>query len=231
MSATLTHWVPGEACCDAVWERAYARFETPVQEIAKFRARAKRLGFDAWPRDSQIVDLFCGRGNGLRALEDLGFTNLEGVDLSPSLLEQYTGKAKLYVGDCRKLDLPDASRDAFIVQGGLHHLPTLPDDLDAVLAEVRRVLRPSGKFALVEPWLTPMLRGVHWVCESPLRHLSGKVDALASMIDRERTTYEAWLGQPKLVLASLSRHFEPIISRERFGKLEFVGRPKAAGNS
>jgi SAM-dependent methyltransferase len=229
MSATVTHWVPGSACCDEVWERAYARFETPTEEIAKFRTRAHRLGIDQWPRNAQLVDLFCGRGNGLRALEELGFTRLEGVDLSPSLLEQYTGPAKLYVGDCRELSLPDASRDAFIVQGGLHHLPTLPDDLNAVLGEVRRVLRPDGKFALVEPWLTPLLRGVHLACESPLRRVFEKLDALSSMIDRERTTYEAWLGQPSLVLSCLERHFEPLIVRKRFGKLEFVGRPRPIG--
>ena len=41
--------MPGAACCDEVWERAYARFETPAEEIAKFRTRAHRLGIDQWP--------------------------------------------------------------------------------------------------------------------------------------------------------------------------------------
>ena len=64
------------------WEAAYLRFETPEQEIQKFIRRLHHLGAEEWPRDSEIVELFCGRGNGLHALERLGFTRLEGVDLS-----------------------------------------------------------------------------------------------------------------------------------------------------
>src|SRR6266567_7238750 len=70
------------------WEAAYLRFETPEQEIHKFIARLKRLRARQWPRDAEIVELFCGRGNGLIALQLLGFTRLEGVDLSPRLLAQ-----------------------------------------------------------------------------------------------------------------------------------------------
>ena len=71
------------------WEAAYLRFETPEQEIQKFMKRLRKLGADEWPRDSEIVELFCGRGNGLHALERLGFRRLEGADLSPRLLAQY----------------------------------------------------------------------------------------------------------------------------------------------
>ncbi len=56
------------------------------------------------------------RGNGLVALERLGFTHIEGVDLSPRLLEQYKGPAKCTVADCRKLPFPDLSKDVLIVQ-------------------------------------------------------------------------------------------------------------------
>ena len=76
------------------WEAAYLRFETPEQEIQKFMKRLRKLGADDWPRDCEIVELFCGRGNGLHALERMGFRRLEGVDLSPRLLAQYRGKAK-----------------------------------------------------------------------------------------------------------------------------------------
>jgi hypothetical protein len=65
------------------------------------------------------VELFCGRGSGLHALGELGFTKLEGVDLSASLIEQYDGSAKLYVGDCRGLPFGAQSKDIVIIQGGL----------------------------------------------------------------------------------------------------------------
>src|ERR1700675_2296433 len=79
------------------WEAAYLRFETPRQEIEKFMALLQKLGASAWPRDAEIVELFCGRGKGLSALQQLGFTRVEGVDLSPRLVAQYKGSAKCTV--------------------------------------------------------------------------------------------------------------------------------------
>src|SRR5258708_13915839 len=91
------------------WEAAYLRFETPEEEIRKFIARLNRLGAPQWPRNAEIVELFCGRGNGLIALQRLGFTRLEGVDLSPRLLAQFNGSAKGKVTDCRKHPFSDRS--------------------------------------------------------------------------------------------------------------------------
>jgi ubiquinone/menaquinone biosynthesis C-methylase UbiE len=93
------------------WEEAYTRFETPEEEIRKFVGRLNKLGQAEWRRDAQIVDIFSGRCNGIRALERLGFTNLEGVDISPNLLSYYDGKARLYTADCRELPFEDKSRD------------------------------------------------------------------------------------------------------------------------
>jgi SAM-dependent methyltransferase len=150
------------------WEAAYLRFETPEEEIQKFTGRLNRLGAREWPRDAEIVELFSGRGNGLTALERLGFTRLEGVDLSPRLIVEYKGSAKCTVADCRHLPFADGSKDVLIVQGGLHHLPNLPDDLDQTFSEMQRVLRKSGRVLFVEPWRTPFLTFVHFVSEIPL---------------------------------------------------------------
>ena len=211
--------------CDAVWEAAYLRFETPAEEICKFQKRLKQLGADDWSRNSRIAELFCGRGNGLVALEKLGFTSLKGVDLSAALVSQYRGPGNCYVADCRALPFEDQSLDVAIVQGGLHHLPTLPDDLARVLCEVRRVLTPGGRFVVVEPWKTPFLDCVHRVCNSPLVcRCSQRIEALATMIEHERETYEQWLGMPVEILQLLQVHFEPLQLRTRWGKLFFHGR-------
>ena len=208
------------------WEAAYLRFETPEQEIRKFVKRLRALGVNKWPRDAEIVELFCGRGNGLRALQSLGFTRVEGVDLSARLVAQYQGNARCYVGDCRQLPFADQSKDALIVQGGLHHLLSLPDDLERTLAEMHRVLRKDGRVVLVEPWLTPFLRFAHFACESPTaRRLSNKVDALAVMIQHERRTYEQWLSQPDVILQVVRKHFVPIQQSVAWGKWSFVGKP------
>jgi SAM-dependent methyltransferase len=216
---------PDTATQPNAWEAAYLRFETPEQEVRKFRRRLLGMGSARWRRDWQIVELFCGRGSGLRALHDLGFTQVEGIDLSPVLAGQYSGPGKIVVGDCRRLPFADESRDLLIVQGGLHHLPTLPQDLDETLAESVRILRPGGRFVVVEPWLTPFLRGVHAVCRAPLaRRLSDRIDALATMIEHERTTYEQWLAKPDVVRASLERRFVIEFETVGWGKLSVVGR-------
>ena len=150
----VRHVAAGQLCCDPEWEAAYKRFETPEQEIAKFIGRLRRFGFDSLDRESRIVEIFCGRGNGLVALEQMGFQNLEGVDLSDSLLEEYRGPAKLHLADCLDLPLEESSYDVVIVQGGLHHLPKMPNDLDRSLEGVRRILKPDGKFYVLQGSIT-----------------------------------------------------------------------------
>jgi ubiquinone/menaquinone biosynthesis C-methylase UbiE len=213
--------------CDAAWEAAYLRFETAEQEIRKFQKRLKCLGADNWPADSRIAEFFCGRGNGLVALERLGFTSLHGADLSAALVAQYRGSAKCHVADCRKLPFADQSLDVAIVQGGLHHLSTLPDDLASVVSEVNRVLVHGGRFVVVEPWRTPFLDFVHFLCNNSLaKRASGRVEALATMIEHERETYDRWLDMPDMILQVLEEYFEPVQQETRWGKLYFVGISK-----
>ena len=56
------------------WEDAYLRFETKEQEIKKFKSRLVKMGCQEWPVESRIFELFCGRGSGLHALDELGFS-------------------------------------------------------------------------------------------------------------------------------------------------------------
>ena len=209
------------------WEEAYLRFERPEQEIEKFLVRLRRLGAAAWPKETRIVELFCGRGNSLRAWEQLGFRNLEGVDLSPRLIAKYHGPAKCYVADCRHLPFADASKDAAVVQGGLHHLVQLPEDLEQTFAEIRRVLTSDGRVLFVEPWRTPFLTLVHFLSEKhAVRRLSTKFDALATMIEHERQTYEQWLNQPRQISALAQKYFVPLHVSCNWGKWNFVGKPR-----
>jgi ubiquinone/menaquinone biosynthesis C-methylase UbiE len=218
---------PQTAASPDPWEAAYLRFETPDQEIRKFIGRLRKLGATQWPRDSQIVELFCGRGNGLHALHRLGFVHLEGVDLSPRLIAQYHGPATCAVADCRRLPFPDRSRDVLIVQGGLHHLPNLRQDLQQTFAEMHRVLRRTGRVMIVEPWSTPFLAFAHAVSENWLaRRLWQKLDALAVMTYYERRTYEQWLSQPRAITELARTYFTPIHESFAWGKWNFAGTPR-----
>lgn len=223
------YWTEPRECCDAAWEAAYGRFETPDEERRKFARRLRRFGVEAWPRTLEIVEIFCGRGSGLEAWRRLGFSRLEGVDISENLLAQHGGDARLYVGDCRRLGFADESRDVICVQGGLHHLPVLPEDLTATVAEAWRVLRPGGRLVVVEPWTTPFLTAIHAACRSrTLRRASRKLDALACMIDHERESYFNWLSRPAEIMAGLTARFRPEVSRTAWGKLSWLGRKPAA---
>jgi len=220
----LEYWTQAQECCDREWEAAYLRFETRAEEEAKFLRRLRSFGVEQWPRDSRIVELCCGRGSGLSAWRQLGFSQLEGVDLSATLLAKCPDAARLYVGDCRDLKLPDSSRDIVAVQGGLHHLSRLPDDVAATAAEAWRVLRPGGKFLVVEPWAALFLHFTHALCGQPLaRRLSPRLDALATMIEREAATYPAWLSQPDTVWAALTGKFSTVRKKIAWGKLQWLG--------
>lgn len=211
------------------WESAYLRFETPEQETRKFLRRLSALGAGRWPRDAEIVELFCGRGNGLTALERLGFSRRVGVDLSLALTARNADRGRVVVADCRRLPYAGRSRDIATVHGGLHHLLRLPADLDDTLSEVGRVLREDGLLLVVEPWDTPFLGWTHAVARNAVaRRLSSRLDALATMIEEEGKTYQRWLAAPQQILAALDRHFSPEICRRRWGKLLFVGRRRSA---
>jgi ubiquinone/menaquinone biosynthesis C-methylase UbiE len=208
------------------WEVAYQRFETPEQERLKFLRRLRSLGVDTWDRRAGVLEICSGRGNGLHAWRALGFRDVYGVDLSVALVMASDPRRSSIVGDACRLPFRSASRGVAIVQGGLHHLPTF-DDVRSALAEMRRVLKPDGRVIILEPWLTPFLRLVHFVTEQPLaRAMSNKLDAFAAMTDEERPTYEAWLARRDQILEAVAVEFEPIMIRKRWGKLVFVGRPR-----
>ncbi|MEN1681252.1 MAG: class I SAM-dependent methyltransferase [Planctomycetota bacterium] len=224
---TLTIVDAPQACCDDTWEAAYERFETPQQEVAKFRGRLRWFGAHRWERSLRVVELFCGRGNGLVAWRQLGFENLEGADLSEQLLRQYDGPAKCYVADCRKLPFEDGTRDVISVHGGLHHLPDLPADVAQTLDEASRVLRPGGRLLVVEPWNTPFLHLVHGLSAQPMaRRAWSKLDAFQQLYEHEQATYDNWRSRPEELLGLFEDRFEIERLSTTWGKLRLLGRKR-----
>jgi ubiquinone/menaquinone biosynthesis C-methylase UbiE len=85
-------------------------------------------------------------------------TQLTGIELSPAMLELAKQRAAelgrdvdFQVGDATALQFEDQSFDTVVCTFALC---TIPDDAAAV-AEVRRVLRPSGRFLLAEHVRSP----------------------------------------------------------------------------
>jgi ubiquinone/menaquinone biosynthesis C-methylase UbiE len=104
----------------------------------------------------RVLDVGCGTGNLLLALgarrRDLDLT---GIDPDPKALSRATRKARRAGTTVRwdrgyadALPYPDGSVDRVFSSLMLHHLD--PPVKDAMLAEVRRVLRPGGALVLAD---------------------------------------------------------------------------------
>lgn len=99
---------------------------------------------------TSVLDVGCGNGNILMQLLDIGAA-LYGLDLSPNMIaeaERRLGeRASLTVGDAERLPYEDHTFDLVICNASFHHYP----HPDAVLGEIRRVLKPRGTFILGDP--------------------------------------------------------------------------------
>lgn len=107
-----------------------------------------------------VLELACGAGDtGFEAAQRLGNTGrLISTDISPSMVEatrrraaeRGVSNAESRVMDAQSIDLDDASVDAVIHRYG----PMLLPDPDKSFAEVRRVLRPGGRY-VTAVWAAP----------------------------------------------------------------------------
>ena len=108
--------------------------------------------------EGEVLEIGIGTGRNLpHYREDVRLT---GVELSPAMLELARARARdlgrdvdLRVGDAQALEFDDRSFDTVV---STLSLCTIPDDRAAV-AEVRRVVRPGGRFLLLEHVRSPLL--------------------------------------------------------------------------
>lgn len=94
----------------------------------------------------RVLDLCCGQGNVSAALAAAGAEPV-GVDFSPAMLAIARDRVpgvEFIEGDAQDLPFPDRDFDAVVCNFGLVHVP----DQARALAEVARVLKPGGRFAM-----------------------------------------------------------------------------------
>lgn len=113
---------------------------------------------------ADVVDIGCGPGVAVRrAARDA--TSVVGVDPAAVMLRvaraltragrRDAGRARYQEGTAEALPLPDRSATVAWSLATVHHWR----DLDAGLGEVRRVLRPSGRFVAIERRVAPGATG------------------------------------------------------------------------
>ena len=97
----------------------------------------------------RVLDACCGTGDLAVAALRHGAGEVVGLDFSERMLERARSKEpgiEWLRGDVLALPFEDASFDAATVGFGIRNV----DDLDAGLRELRRVLRPGGRLAILE---------------------------------------------------------------------------------
>jgi demethylmenaquinone methyltransferase/2-methoxy-6-polyprenyl-1,4-benzoquinol methylase len=121
--------------------------------------RAMTLGLDRRWRDlaavavvrpgDRVLDGCCGTGDLALACAHAGAAHVTGLDFSERMLERARHKApelEWVRGDLLELPFADASFDAATVGFGVRNV----ESLERGLAELRRVLVPGGRLAILE---------------------------------------------------------------------------------
>jgi len=162
-----------------------------------FRLRGLRSRLGPLP-GLRVLDLGCGKGRFAARLSDAG-ASVVGLDLSAAMLAAARGLDRVRAS-ARRLPFADSAFHAVVAVEVFEHLT----DLDSVLAEARRVLRPGGLLAVVDknagawdarrPWLPSL--AVKWIDEARGRW----------MYPRGGPVRERWFG-PRAFRRRLSRYY------------------------
>ena len=102
---------------------------------------------------NRVLDACCGTGDLTLACARAGAREVVGLDFSERMLERARGKTQVpgcYLewvqGDVLSMPFEEASFDAATVGFGVRNV----ENLDGSLRELRRVLRPGGRLAILE---------------------------------------------------------------------------------
>lgn len=141
----------------------------------------------------RVLDIACGFGGTLRALASLGCP-AKGIDISSNCVDHarkankeagLDDRIEVAIGDFHNIDSAPDTWDAVICQEAIIHSP----DREKVFAEVYRILRPGGVFA-VSDILTGEQADISKV-EAAFARIGASADATAR--DYQRMAEEAGL--------------------------------------
>jgi SAM-dependent methyltransferase len=166
-----------------------------VASLEYYRSGADGLlrGLRQWlpaDRAARCLDLACGCGEFLYAIESLGFGHTAGVDLCEEELDQARPfvKAKLSRDDVLDYLKASASESVDFISALnlLEHLSK--DKLLAVLKECRRVLRPGGTLVAMVPNAVSPFGGLtrHWDITHEWAFTTNNFRQLAALVGFDR---------------------------------------------
>ena len=119
----------------------------------RWKAATVRAALDGIARDARVLDLCCGSGDVAFRAERAGARQVVGADFTLPMLAIARRRRRASDSACRfvqadalALPFPDASFDAVTVAYGLRNVADLP----AALSEMKRVLAPGGRVAILD---------------------------------------------------------------------------------
>src|SRR5215471_15890 len=134
-----------------------ASMNNPVRSWGQYYTASwlERLGGRV--EGGRVLEVGCGRGVGVKIiLERFGAATVQAFDLDPNMIEcarqrlaaYGPARVQLSVGDVTSIKADDATFDAVFDFGAIH----LEPNWQTALAQVRRVLKPGGRFFF--EWVT-----------------------------------------------------------------------------
>lgn len=205
----------------ADWRQRVARaFSRAAPRYARLAVAQCAMGEHLWSRlparADAILDLGCGPGHwSARLAERYGERcAVAGLDLAPGMLEQarrrHGERIRWLCADAAALPLPDADLDLLFSNLALQWCP----DLEAVLSELHRVLRPGGRALITtlapgtlaevsEAWSRPGRPAALLGFRDGARHASAARLAGFSHVDIEATTQRFHYPDLAAVMASI----------------------------
>ena len=139
------------------------------------------------PASSSVLDLGAGTGKLTRVLLTR-FARVSAVEPADAMrlrLAELCPDAEAFAGSAEEISLPDASVDAVFSAESFHWF-----DGERALAEIARVLRPSGALALMwnvpaGPSFVALLASMGWVADLPDDERLPLLDTMRSLLDAD----------------------------------------------
>lgn len=108
-----------------------------------------------------IIDMGCGPGRLVAKLIENGFDDVYGFDVSSSCLRitsrrPSNSEAGLAQGFIENMPFKGSSFASAVLSGAFHHL----ENPAVALAEIARILRPSGHLYIIDPLFPPGIRQI-----------------------------------------------------------------------
>jgi ubiquinone/menaquinone biosynthesis C-methylase UbiE len=170
----------------------------------------------------RVLDVGCGNGYSTLRFAEAFRSDFVGIDFVPEMIDaardirkefSLKGSISFDVGDATNLNFPDASFDVVISQRCLLNLPS-PQDQWKALEEISRVLKPRGRYLMLEGTLQGLQK---------LNEVRGQFGLAPIPETDKHNPYSKKFDEPEM-LDRARKVFSEVEAIDRFGMYYFLSR-------